>query len=76
MLTPLAVGLAAVPFLVYVVNDFRPDPDLRTTGGEWSTSIEELQQQCRTSPGAGPLHVTIAPGKPWDVALTCAELVP
>jgi hypothetical protein len=76
VLVAVVQALAVVPLLVYVVNDFRPAPDMTGTVADWATQVDDAQQECRTSPQDETVSVVIAPAvvPPWRVDFACAEL--
>ena len=77
-LSALVQALAVGPLLLYVVNDFRLASETPETVADWTTQVDDGQQDCRTSPPRDTVSVVIAPAvaPPWHVTFTCAELAP
>lgn len=71
----LGAAVVAVPLVLCVASDYRPEGgSLRTGAPSWSDEVEQAEEECATSAGATPDPVPIAPAGAWTVALDCRDL--
>lgn len=63
-----------VPTVLVMTTDYRADTQVRVGVVPWSDQVDDVTDLCRTEPPQEVQTLVVAPGIPWHVDVTCAEV--